>query len=135
MARQLTILIVEDDPDTRNLISRIVHMADPSSRILTADNGETGLSMALQDPPDLIITDLGIPSLDGHDLVQSLQREMADRRAPIIGTTAHDLADPKTRAFYQLCDAFVFKPLDVEDLRKKVGLLVGCQSQVQPACA
>jgi CheY-like chemotaxis protein len=95
----------------------------PATNILTAYNGEEGLRLALQTQPDLIITDLMMPKMDGYDLVQSLRREDTATRARIIGVSSSGAMDARTKAFRTMCDGFLNKPFLPNELIEKVTYL------------
>ena len=124
--KPMTILIVED----QNLISlQLKYILQNWARsasisILIATNGQDGLLQARQARPDLIITDLAMPKMDGFDMVKALRQEQSGSLIPIIGISASDPADVKTSAFRDLCDDVLDNPFSPQDVLDKVSALL-----------
>ncbi len=117
MANYITILLVEDDPLVLMLILQVVERTvAPSAQIMTARNGEEGLLKAREVQPDLIITDLMMPKMDGYDMVQSLRQEQVGSQVRVIGLSSASAIDPRTKDFRKLCDNFLSKPFKPHDL-------------------
>ncbi len=117
MANHTTILLVEDDPLILTVLFQIVRRAvPPSVEILTAQNGEEGLLRAREAHPDVIITDLMMPKMDGYEMVQSLRQEPADHPVRVIGVSCANNFDPTTVNFRKVCDKFLPKPFRPNEL-------------------
>ncbi len=118
MMCQKVVLIIDDDPLILMVMQQMVQRAiGASTQILTAQNGEEGLRKAVETRPQVIITDLMMPRMDGYDMVQSLRQKECCGKARIIGMSSASAADARTKEFRKLCDGFVgkpFKPRDVE---------------------
>ena len=124
MVNLTTILIVDDDPLILTVIVQVIARAvAPSTHILTAYNGEDGLRKALEVQPDLIITDLMMPKMDGYEMVQLLRREQTGNRARIIGVSSSGALDARTKAFRTMCDTFLTKPFMPNELVEKLNCL------------
>jgi two-component system alkaline phosphatase synthesis response regulator PhoP len=124
MLNLTTILIVDDDPLILTVIVQVIARAvAPSTHILTAYNGEDGLHKALEAQPDLIITDLMMPKMDGYEMVQLLRREQTGNRARIIGVSSSGALDARTKAFRTMCDTFLTKPFMPNELVEKLNCL------------
>jgi CheY-like chemotaxis protein len=124
MINLTTILIVDDDPLILTVIVQVITRAvAPSTHILTAYNGEDGLHKALEAHPDLIITDLMMPKMDGYEMVQLLRREQTGNRARIIGVSSSGALDARTKAFRTMCDTFLTKPFMPNELVEKLNCL------------
>ena len=107
MAEALHILIVEDHPALREQIAGL--LAAAGHRAEFAADGRLGLQMALEQPPDVLVLDLGLPGLDGLRVCQRL-RERADRHVPVLMLTARDSLDDKLRGFEAGADDYLVKP-------------------------
>jgi CheY-like chemotaxis protein len=128
MVNLSTILVVDDDPLILTVILQVLGRAvTPATNILTAYNGEEGLRLARQTQPELIITDLMMPKMDGYELIQSLLREDIAPRPHIIGVSSSGAMDAKTKAFRTMCDSFLNKPFLPNELIEKVKRLTACQ--------
>lgn len=124
MTNLTTILIVDDDPLILTVIAQVITRAmAPTTHILTAYNGEDGLHKALETQPDLIITDLMMPKMDGYEMVQLLRREQTANQMRIIGVTSSGAVDARTNAFRTICDTFLTKPFMPNELLEKLNCL------------
>ncbi|MBI4553471.1 MAG: response regulator [Candidatus Latescibacteria bacterium] len=116
------ILVIEDVEMNRDLI---VQLLEEDYAIVEAVDGLQGLALAETERPDLILTDLSLPKLDGWALVARIRAMEALRDVPIIAVTAHAMAGDDRRALKAGCNAYLTKPIDVEELYAKVQRLLG----------
>jgi DNA-binding response OmpR family regulator len=109
----LRILVVEDSPGLRLSLAALLeshgHRAD------FAADGRTGLRLALAEPPDVLVLDLGLPGLDGLRLCAML-REQCDRHVPVLMLTARDTLSDKLRGFDAGADDYLVKPFAGDEL-------------------
>lgn len=87
------VLIVDDDPDVRQLLARMLHTCDPELAITMAADGEEALAMLRQQPSELVLLDIMLPRLNGWQLLAEIQRDPALRTIPVIVVSAQDPAD------------------------------------------
>lgn len=80
------ILVVEDHPETRDGITIILELA--GYEVIVANNGQEGIEKACSERPDLIITDLRMPQLDGLEMIKQLRARSDCEQVPILVTTA-----------------------------------------------
>ncbi|MCH8921749.1 MAG: response regulator, partial [Planctomycetes bacterium] len=85
------VLVVDDDADTRELISRMLHNAGWKS--VTAENGRLALERIEQQRPLLILLDLSMPEMDGYEFLSELRRRDPSGSIPVVIVTAADLTD------------------------------------------
>ncbi|MBK8020484.1 MAG: pyridoxal-phosphate dependent enzyme [Chloroflexi bacterium] len=85
-----TILVVDDNPNDRRLIKRLLRTYK-QYRILEADNGMTGLQSAQENHPDLIVTDLTMPEMDGFTLLDRLKSVQSTMNIPVVVVSAKNL--------------------------------------------
>lgn len=103
------ILIVEDDPLIRALMASFLRQRHD---VACAEDGEKGLALALRSPrPELIISDIDLPKMDGFELVQRLRRDPATRSIRAVAVSAFTLAGMQERALDAGFDAFIAKPV------------------------
>lgn len=103
----LRVLIVEDEWALRSSLGQLFESA--GHRADFAADGRTGLALALNEPPDVLVLDLGLPGLDGLSLCAAL-RARADRHIPVLMLTARDALDDKLRGFHAGADDYLVKP-------------------------
>ena len=121
---EIKILIVEDQYLISLQLLHILKSLGPSVSILIAQNGQEGLKKSLEIHPDLIISDLAMPKMDGYDMVKKIREAQNGKAIRIIGISASDPADVRASAFQRLCDAYLEKPFYQRDVLEKVGSLL-----------
>ncbi|KPV49235.1 chemotaxis protein CheY [Kouleothrix aurantiaca] len=119
------ILLVEDDPMNREMISR--RLAWEGYQISIAGNGEQAVAMAQEVHPDLILMDIGLPVLNGWQATEAIKATPASQSIPIIALTAYALNEERQRSFDAGCDDFETKPINFAQLIGKMQRhLAGC---------
>jgi two-component system, chemotaxis family, chemotaxis protein CheY len=83
------ILVVEDNPDARSLIETILKLS--GFNVILAADGREGLDRAQAESPDLIITDIAMPRLNGLGLIQELRAMPGFKKTPILAVTSHGM--------------------------------------------
>lgn len=104
-----TILIVEDNPDNARIALRA--LKPYGYRLLHAPDGESGLLMAVDEKPDLILLDLGLPDLEGQTLAALIRGLPGLANVPLVAVTAWppDTAAQMAQAYG--CDGYISKPI------------------------
>lgn len=87
------VLIVDDDPDIRQLFARMILNCDSRLEVATASSGEEALKQLRRCPPDLILLDLIMPGMDGWQVLEQKRQDEAIKDIPVIIISAEDLAD------------------------------------------
>lgn len=111
------ILIVEDVELNLDLL---VQLLEDDYELITAENGESGVSLARQYKPDLILMDLSLPILDGWEATRQIKADDDLKHIPIIGLSAHAMSGDKEKALAAGCDDYLTKPLNDELLFQKL---------------
>jgi two-component system, OmpR family, KDP operon response regulator KdpE len=111
-----TILIVEDDEETRRAVAR--ELLARGYRVEEAPDGQAALRRWEAHRPDLVLLDLGLPDMDGLQIVRRLRRDSAT--TPIVILSAHYEEREKVVALEQGADDFVTKPFGVEELNARL---------------
>jgi CheY-like chemotaxis protein len=109
-----TVLIVEDDLETRLFYSNA--LARDGFRVDQAHNGHQALEKALKSLPDLILTDIAVPGLDGIELCRRIRADERTRAIPLLAITGYDDRQYVDRAKLAGADHVLIKPCDVERL-------------------
>jgi CheY-like chemotaxis protein len=109
--QQPLVLIVDDDPLIRKLCS--VSLEQEGIAALEAADGWRGLEQARLDRPDLVVTDVKMPELDGFQLAEALRRDDRTHRIPLIFLTGETEAEAETRALELGALAYVRKPIEL----------------------
>jgi CheY-like chemotaxis protein len=119
-----TILVVEDEPDTRLLVKRVLE--DRGARVLAAASAADGLSVIASDKVDLLISDIGMPRMDGYQLIEQV-RALDGRRAgplPAIAVTAYARPEDRQRSLLAGYQTHIAKPLEARELVAAVASLL-----------
>jgi two-component system KDP operon response regulator KdpE len=109
------ILLVEDDPSLRRALRTTLRNREFD--VLEAATGESAIVIAAEGRPDVVLLDLGLPDLDGLDVLRRL-RAFTD--VPVIVLTARDDQSEKVRSLDAGADDYVTKPFDVEELLARI---------------
>ncbi|MHC8410389.1 transporter substrate-binding domain-containing protein [Pseudomonas sp. Hz4] len=118
LTRPLTILVVDDYPANRLLLSR--QLSYLGHRVLEVENGERGLAQWREHEPDLVITDCNMPVVSGYELAGAIRDEERAHGLPptlILGFTANAQPEEKVRCLEAGMDDCLFKPIRLADLR------------------
>ena len=109
------VLIVEDDPHTRELVR--VYLDREGHDVLTAENGIDGLRVAREEAPDIILLDLMLPGMDGRDVCQSLRGESD---VPIVMLTARVQEGDRLGGFDLGADDYITKPFSPREVVARI---------------
>jgi two-component system, OmpR family, phosphate regulon response regulator PhoB len=112
------ILIVEDSAVIRRLIEVCLRAAD--LEIITRDDGRTGLTAVSSESPDLVVLDIGLPGMDGWEVLDRIRKDETTKDIPVVVLTAHAEEESRRRANEGGADAFVTKPFQPNDFRSTV---------------
>lgn len=108
---QKRILVIEDNVDNLELVRFLLERA--GFAVLSAQGGCSGLQVAREQLPDLVLLDLTLPEMDGWEVVDLLKKDPATAALPVVALTAHTLPGDRQRALDAGCDGYISKPLDV----------------------
>jgi DNA-binding response OmpR family regulator len=107
-------LIVEDHPEQADLVSRILRLR--AYQPILAEDGESGLRLAREQHPDVMLLDLMLPDINGFDVCRRLRTDPATRLIPVVMLTALNDVQHRVHGFRVGANAYVTKPYGVEDL-------------------
>ncbi len=113
-----TILLIEDYADNARLVMRTLKPYD--YRVLHAADGETGLLMAIDEKPDLILLDLGLPDVEGQTLISLIRNAPGLERVPIIAVTAWPPATARQMVEAYGCDGYISKPISPKSFPSQI---------------
>jgi diguanylate cyclase (GGDEF)-like protein/PAS domain S-box-containing protein len=113
-----TIFIVDDVQENLMLLSRI--LATDGYRVEMIDNGAEAISRVQAIPPDLILLDINMPSVDGYEVCTRLKQDERTSAVPIIFISALDAVGNKVRAFQAGGVDYIPKPFEIEEVRARV---------------
>jgi signal transduction histidine kinase/DNA-binding response OmpR family regulator/ligand-binding sensor domain-containing protein len=115
------LLVVEDNPD---ILWFIADKMKSNFMVLEAVDGSAGIKLAFKHMPDLIITDLMMPRLDGTDLCQILKTDLRTSHIPVIMLTARASMEDKVAGLKAGADDYISKPFEIKELKTRALNLV-----------
>jgi DNA-binding response OmpR family regulator len=120
VAHPATILVVEDSPELVALLRRVLR--EEGFKVRAARDGESGLASALDNQPDLLILDVGLPKRDGFEVIQELRRKGVS--APTLMLTARAHVADRVTGLDAGADDYLVKPFDSDELVARVRALL-----------
>ena len=112
------ILYIEDNPGNRMLVRRILLVEDYD--VFEAEDGPTGIEIALREKPDLILMDMNLPDLDGYELTRRMRAIPELATVPIIAMTANVMQGDREKTLEAGCSGYIPKPIDVDELPNQI---------------
>ncbi len=134
--RQVTILLVEDDPGHARLIEKNLRRASITNEIVVAFDGQQAIDYLFGEgkyaqvprpSPMLVLLDLNMPVLDGYQVLRRMRSDERTRRIPVVVLTTTDDAREVARCYELGCNVYVTKPVDYEQFSEaihKLGLFL-----------
>jgi twitching motility two-component system response regulator PilH len=112
------ILFIDDDPITLKMICRLAELQGHEA--LTAENGAAAIQSALDYLPDLILTDMMLPDMDGLEVIGSLRRQPSTSGIPIVVLTAGSELDAEEQVRAAGGQGYLIKPIGLDSLAKVI---------------
>ncbi|NNK88594.1 MAG: response regulator, partial [Flavobacteriaceae bacterium] len=128
LADKLSVLLIDDNADVVLYLNTLLH---EDYKLLVAENGKTGLQMARERIPDLIISDIMMPEMDGYTLCTTLKEDLRTSHIPVIMLTARADHDSKMTGLTAGADAYLAKPFNPEELFIRIEKLVELRKSLQ----
>lgn len=119
----ITILVVEDTPSERELLSH--YLRESGYTVIDAVSAQEALGKAIEQKPDVIITDVVMPGMSGFELCRSLKKHPVTEKVPIIICTSKNQEIDRLWGMKQGADAYLTKPFTREQLVRTVKAIVG----------
>ncbi len=116
------ILVVDDEP---NIVQTLQDRLEMNEYIVvTASNGKEGLNVALKESPDIILLDVIMPIMDGHEMLEALRRHPDGKDIAVIMLTARNQTNDIARANVCGIEDYIVKPFDLSKLLEKIESIV-----------
>ena len=122
MSKKVKILLVDDHRTVQRLLEAIVRIR--GYELIYAENGQTGINMARQEKPDLILLDVMMPELDGFKVCQYLKEDAATRDIPVLFLTARGAEGDLETGRKVGADGFMTKPFQTIEVLNTIGRLL-----------
>ena len=116
------ILVVDDEPNIVQTLQDRLEMNE--YQVITAGNGREGLEKIEQERPDVILLDVIMPIMDGHEMLEMLRKQPGGRDVSVIMLTARSQTQDIARANACGIDDYIVKPFDLSELLEKIESVV-----------
>lgn len=120
-------MVVEDESDIRNYI---IGALTNSYDVIVAENGEQGLKVARATIPDVIVSDVMMPIMDGMELCKEIKANVTTSHIPVILLTAKDTLQDKTEGYKAGADSYIVKPFSASLLKSRISNLLEAKSKI-----
>jgi two-component system, cell cycle response regulator DivK len=117
------ILLVEDTADNRQIVSDL--LASAGYDLIEAVDGQSGVAMAEEYRPDLVLMDIQLPTMDGYEASRRIKAIPSLSAIPIIAVTSYALSGDEEKAREAGCDGYIAKPFSPRQLLAKIAELIG----------
>jgi two-component system KDP operon response regulator KdpE len=125
-AAPLRILVIDDEPPIRKLLR--VGLSAHGYQIVEASNGKMALDLLSEQAPDLVILDLGLPDMEGHELLRTIRGR--NDSVPIVVLSSRDDETGKVQALDSGADDYVTKPFGMDELLARMRAALRHQLQI-----
>lgn len=122
------LLVVDDEPGLRTALK--AYLEDEGFAVTTANDGEEGVQKAQELLPDVVISDVMMPRLDGYGLLKKLREDERLGGTPVIFLTAKGMTADRIAGFQAGCDDYIPKPFDPDELVARVRNVVNRQQRL-----
>ena len=114
----MNVLLIEDNELNRDMLKRRLERKE--FMVSCAEDGQSGIDMAKNEMPDIILLDLSLPIIDGWNVARKLKADVNTKDIPIIALTAHAMKGDREKALDAGCDDYDTKPVNLEGLLDKM---------------
>ena len=114
----MNVLLIEDNELNRDMLTRRLERKE--FIVSCAEDGQSGIDMAKNQMPDIILLDLSLPVIDGWNVARQLKADSNTKDIPIIALTAHAMKGDREKALDAGCDDYDTKPVNLEGLLDKM---------------
>jgi len=123
------ILVIDDEPDALKMLTMTLKAA--GYEVVTGANGQEGIRQAVKERPDLIVLDVMMPGMDGHEVSRRLRRMADFAQVPIIFLSALDQVDDKVKGLRAGGSDYLTKPVSPQELLARIAAFLGAYSAEQ----
>lgn len=116
------ILVVDDDPVIRKLVSRLI--SKEGHQVETANDGVEGLAKFKEFEPDVIVSDVLMPAMDGYEFCSRIRRLPGGRHIPLLMLTALGSVDGKIKGFDVGADDYIVKPFEPREFLARLAIMI-----------
>jgi two-component system, cell cycle response regulator DivK len=108
------VLYIEDNIDNMTLVRRVLEIE--GYEVIAAETGRDGLDKVQANFPDIVITDINLPDIDGYEITRILKNNRKTSHIPVVAMTANVMQKHRDSVAAAGCDGFISKPIDIDEL-------------------
>jgi CheY-like chemotaxis protein len=123
MSTGAIVLVIDDNPVNLKLAAEV--LSADGHTVIRAEDAEQALSLLETQMPDLVLTDIALPGMDGLELTRRLKADPRYRHLPVVALTASAMKGDEARVLEAGCDAYIAKPIDTRTLSAQIVRLLG----------
>ena len=117
------VLVIEDNADNMKLITFILEKNGYST--IRAENGTTGIELALKEKPDFVLIDIQLPDMDGLEVLKAVRKSEIDGGIPVIAITSYAMSGDRERLIEAGCNGYLEKPIDPVTVMSQIREITG----------
>ena len=117
------VLLVDDEPGLREAVK--AYLEDSGFTVQVASNAQEGWELLQQSTPDILISDIMMPQVDGYQFLKQVREDTRFQALPVLFLTARGMTSDRIQGYNAGCDAYLPKPFDPDELVAIVGNLIG----------
>ncbi|MCG8366966.1 MAG: response regulator transcription factor [Pseudanabaenales cyanobacterium] len=117
------VLLVDDEPGLREAVK--AYLEDSGFNVQVASNAQEGWDLLQQSTPDILISDIMMPQVDGYQFLKQVREDTRFQALPVLFLTARGMTSDRIQGYNAGCDAYLPKPFDPDELVAIVGNLIG----------
>ena len=118
-----TIMVIEDNVLNMKLVKTLLEFE--KNHVVTADNAESGIQLARDHQPDLILMDIQLPGMDGLEATRLIKNDPQLKNIPIVALTSFAMQGDETKALNAGCNGYIPKPIDTREFIKTISQYFG----------
>lgn len=130
--RACKVLIVEDDDTNMLLTATITELVAPRAQIVKAHDGSEAIDLFSRERPDIVLMDLQMPGMDGHEAAQAIRRSASGPRVPIIAPSAGVMENEREQCIADGMDDYIDRPIVTETLRTVFSTWIDSEPRTTP---
>ncbi|MBU0676256.1 MAG: PAS domain S-box protein [Proteobacteria bacterium] len=119
-----TLLYVEDDIYNRELLKEILEQCSPDITLLTAENAEQGIDLAITQNPDIILMDLNLPDIDGFEAFLRLSERQETKNTPVVALSGNAMSSDIKKAINAGFADYLTKPFNINEFYRIIGTIL-----------
>ena len=117
------VLLVDDEPGVRESVQAYLQYGD-DFEVRTASNANEAWDLLNQEIPELVISDIMMPQVDGYQFLKKLREDARFQTIPVVFLTARGMTSDRIQGYNAGCDAYLSKPFDPEELEALIKSLI-----------